>query len=245
MEIDRRAFMASLGGAATSVPLVNFHAGRGAIEANSLAQGAGLRGFNPQAIGDRANADAEFTLLARYWDGRLRLEMGDQFYEVVLREGRIAEFRRAASSDQADVKLAGPVQTWTGGFGFHGLTLTGDNVGHVWPYYGAIYRLVALVREALSGPAREAMIPDVDRQFDTAVGRYVYVRIQGVQYRVYYEEAGKGVPILLQHTAGADGREWRFMLEDTELQKKFRMIAYDLPYHGRSLPPMSVLAFSP
>src|SRR5207244_10635562 len=78
---------------------------------------------------------------------------------------------------------------------------------------------------------------DVDRRFDAAVGRYVYVRIQGVQHRIYYEEAGRGIPILLQHTAGADGREWRFMLEDSDLQQRFRMIAYDLPYHGRSIPP--------
>ena len=40
--------------------------------------------------------------------------------------------------------------------------------------------------------------------------------------------------------AGADGRQWRHVLEDAELQRQFRMIAYDLPYHGKSLPPTSV-----
>ena len=68
-------------------------------------------------------------------------------------------------------------------------------------------------------------------------GRYVYVTVQGVEYRVYYEEAGEGMPILCQHTAGSDGRQWRHLLEDPELTKEFRIIATDLPFHGKSLPP--------
>ena len=77
-------------------------------------------------------------------------------------------------------------------------------------------------------------------RFDAAVGRYVYLSIGGVEYRVYFEEAGAGIPLLLQHTAGADARQWRHLLEDTEIQRDFRMIAYDLPYHGKSVPPVDV-----
>ncbi len=61
-----------------------------------------------------------------------------------------------------------------------------------------------------------------------------------MEYRVYFEEAGRGIPLLLQHTAGGDGRQWRHLLEDPDLQRDFRMIAYDLPYHGKSLPPEAV-----
>ena len=43
-------------------------------------------------------------------------------------------------------------------------------------------------------------------RFEDAVGRYVYLDLDGTEYRVYFEEAGAGVPLLLQHTAGADGR---------------------------------------
>ncbi|MCZ6657971.1 MAG: alpha/beta hydrolase [Gammaproteobacteria bacterium] len=74
-------------------------------------------------------------------------------------------------------------------------------------------------------------------RFDAATGRYIYLELDGLEYRVYFEEAGQGIPLLLQHTAGADGRQWRFVLEDEELQSTYRMIAYDLPYHGKSLPP--------
>jgi pimeloyl-ACP methyl ester carboxylesterase len=75
-------------------------------------------------------------------------------------------------------------------------------------------------------------------RFDAAVGRYVHLTIQGVEYRVYFEESGAGVPLLLQHTAGADGRQWRHILEDPALRERFRLIAYDLPYHGKSVPPV-------
>ncbi|MEJ2130627.1 MAG: alpha/beta hydrolase [Gammaproteobacteria bacterium] len=76
-------------------------------------------------------------------------------------------------------------------------------------------------------------------RFDSAVGRYVYLEIAGVEYRVYFEENGRGTPLLLQHTAGADARQWRHVLEDAELATHFRMIAYDLPFHGKSVPPTS------
>jgi pimeloyl-ACP methyl ester carboxylesterase len=74
-------------------------------------------------------------------------------------------------------------------------------------------------------------------RFDHAVGRYVHLDLGGVEHRVYFEESGSGIPLLLQHTAGADGRQWRHVLEDEELRKRFRMIAYDLPFHGKSVPP--------
>ncbi len=74
-------------------------------------------------------------------------------------------------------------------------------------------------------------------RFDRATGRYVHLTIDGVEYRTYFEESGTGIPLLLQHTAGADGRQWRHLLEDEDVTRNFRVIAYDLPYHGKSLPP--------
>ena len=68
---------------------------------------------------------------------------------------------------------------------------------------------------------------------------YLYLTIEGVEYRVYVEQAGTGIPVLCQHTAGTDGRQFRHLLEDAELTKHFRFIAWDLPYHGKSLPPLS------
>ena len=49
-----------------------------------------------------------------------------------------------------------------------------------------------------------------------------------------------GPALLCQHTAGTDGRQFRHVLEDEQLQQTYRLITYDLPYHGRSLPPTEV-----
>ncbi len=77
-------------------------------------------------------------------------------------------------------------------------------------------------------------------RFSDVKGSYVYLTLDGEEYRVYYEEAGEGVPVIMQHTAGSDGRQWRHLLEDPELAVNYRLIAVDLPYHGKSLPPTSV-----
>ena len=39
------------------------------------------------------------------------------------------------------------------------------------------------------------------------------------------------------HTAGADNRQWRHLLNDAEITRHFRVLAFDMPWHGKSLPP--------
>ena len=56
------------------------------------------------------------------------------------------------------------------------------------------------------------------------VGRYVHVEIDGTPHRIYFEEAGSGIPLVCLHTAGADGRQWRHLLADEEVTKS-------LPHH--------------
>src|SRR5210317_1341354 len=68
-------------------------------------------------------------------------------------------------------------------------------------------------------------------------GRYVQTNIGGQAHRIYFEEAGQGPALVCMHTAGADSRQWRHLLNDTDVTSRFRVIAFDLPYHGRSTPP--------
>jgi pimeloyl-ACP methyl ester carboxylesterase len=74
-------------------------------------------------------------------------------------------------------------------------------------------------------------------QLEPIVGRYLHLDCAGRAYRVYFEEAGDGVPLLCLHTAGADGRQFRPLLNDAAITARFRVIAFDLPWHGKSLPP--------
>jgi len=72
---------------------------------------------------------------------------------------------------------------------------------------------------------------------EAITGRYVTVEIGGRPHRLYFEEAGQGRPVLCLHTAGADTRQWRHLLNDTDVTSANRMIAFDMPWHGKSLPP--------
>ena len=74
-------------------------------------------------------------------------------------------------------------------------------------------------------------------KIESIVGRYIQVPYEGVGYRVFFEEAGKGIPLVCLHTAGTDSREWRHQLNDQEINERFRVIALDLPRHGKSIPP--------
>ena len=68
-------------------------------------------------------------------------------------------------------------------------------------------------------------------------GHYVTVDVDDVQYKVFYLENGTGQPLLCQHTAGCHNHQWRGLLEDEEITADHRVIAYDLPRHGKSDPP--------
>ncbi len=73
--------------------------------------------------------------------------------------------------------------------------------------------------------------------FEPISARYISVDIGGKPHRVFVEEAGSGIPLLCLHTAGADSRQYRHLLNDTEVTARFRVICFDLPWHGRSDPP--------
>ena len=57
-----------------------------------------------------------------------------------------------------------------------------------------------------------------------------FVTVKGV--KLYYEETGKGTPLLLLHGFGRKASDWRPYTK--ELSKNYRVIAFDLPGHGRS-----------
>lgn len=70
------------------------------------------------------------------------------------------------------------------------------------------------------------------------IGRYIRVSVMGEDCRIYFEEAGQGIPLVCLHTAGADTRQFRHLMGDDAVTKNFRVIAFDLPWHGKSYPPI-------
>jgi pimeloyl-ACP methyl ester carboxylesterase len=89
--------------------------------------------------------------------------------------------------------------------------------------------------------AREFEVEAVDGECDffpeTINGHYVTMNVDGEEYVTYYEVAGQGQPVIFLHTAGSDSRQYKHLLGNKDLQKKWQMFAFDLPYHGNSEPP--------
>jgi len=67
-------------------------------------------------------------------------------------------------------------------------------------------------------------------------GRYVPVSADRITHRLYYEQAGVGRDLLCLHTAGADGRQFHRLMADPRITGTHRMVAFDLPWHGKSPP---------
>lgn len=74
-------------------------------------------------------------------------------------------------------------------------------------------------------------------RIEPVIGRYMHLEIGGLPHRLYWEEAGEGVPLLCLHTAGADGRQYRALLNDPTVTERFRVVVFDMPWHGKSSPP--------
>lgn len=95
-------------------------------------------------------------------------------------------------------------------------------------------QLFAAVRP--DAPA-EAIAPAGSPVIEPVVGRYLRMDFNGKPHRIYFEEAGQGIPLVCLHTAGADGRQYRALLNDAGITSRFRVIVFDLPWHGKSSPP--------
>ena len=74
-------------------------------------------------------------------------------------------------------------------------------------------------------------------RFEAVTGRYMHLEMLGRPHRLYVEEAGKGIPLLCLHTAGSDGRQYRGLLNDERITRNYRVIVFDMPWHGKSSPP--------
>jgi pimeloyl-ACP methyl ester carboxylesterase len=107
----------------------------------------------------------------------------------------------------------------------------GDRVK--WAQYAPfVERILACLKPERS----RGEVPALPRK-SAITATYVTIEHAGHDYRIFYEEAGSGIPMICLHTAGSDSRQYKYMLEDPELQADYRMIAFDMPWHGRSMPP--------
>lgn len=98
----------------------------------------------------------------------------------------------------------------------------------------AVRRLLELARAVVDAPIERADEPSIDRS--GIEGFYVPATVEGAELELYVERAGTGAdtPLLLLHTAGADGRQAHALMSDAELTGRHPVYAFDMPGHGRS-----------
>jgi pimeloyl-ACP methyl ester carboxylesterase len=73
--------------------------------------------------------------------------------------------------------------------------------------------------------------------YEPITGRYFTMDVAGEAMRIYVEEAGSGIPLVCLHTAGSDGRQFRHLMCDPAITDHYRVLAFDMPWHGKSNPP--------
>jgi len=210
------------------------------------------RPWTSQTLAAACADDGEFRIAARFWTGGLRLEIGDAVAAITLTNGAVSA-GDPGKGGAGVVTLGGAPPVWdkqlsarpprfyndifnlTGPGGE--LTIDADGV-LLAQYFAAVMRAIELLRPADPDCAGAPRPKSQAGKIDSPVGRYVHLDLDGQDYRVYFEEAGSGIPLLMQHTAGCHGSQFRHLFERPEITDHFRLIAYDLPFHGKSLPPI-------
>ncbi len=188
--------------------------------------------------------DPELLAAARGLQGRFRLGCGTDAVDIVAASGVL---HPAPADGEPDVSLAACPGTWVRALAavppprhqtFTALQLSNpDAVVTGEPLRIAqgrpvLERLLECLRDA--APRTE---PRPARDLGAIRGRYARLATPDGTHDVFLEEAGQGPPVVFLHTAGADARQYQAVLADPALGARWRMAAFDLPFHGRSMPP--------
>ena len=159
-------------------------------------------------------SDGEFMLAARHWNGGLELSIGGSSLVLGLNDGKPAA---TPLSEDEVIGFSGDENTWKAVLQqtptrFHndlmanismgrGLSRSGDPVVFA-QYFSAAARAVELLRPISDRGALMAHDSKPAGSMDAPVGHYIHLELAGHDHRIYYEQAGQGIPLLMQHTAG-------------------------------------------
>ncbi|MFT3801154.1 MAG: alpha/beta hydrolase [Burkholderiaceae bacterium] len=207
-----------------------------------------------EALGERlaaAVAAPEVQSLARGLELIVRFGNGMHAIDVVCAQGRVAVEStgrvdvRAADVRAADISLIAADAEWEIALQpmppptYHSFssiqlrnprfTVSGDPLA-----IAQARACLEAIFAHLSGDHGGASAVDLHR----LCGRYHRVRAANGQVcDVYSESAGAGMAVLCLHTAGADTRQFHGVICDPVLGRDWRIIGFDMPSHGRSMPP--------
>ena len=196
-----------------------------------------------EQLADLVNADAALVRRGRNLTVDVLLEVGATPYYVSIDGGRIVSIERGPLVMRSwSFAIRGNEHAWRQFWlpfpppHFHDLFALAKR--GEFRIEGDLYPLMTHLlyfKGVLAAPRRlsrgRALMP---ARIDPIVGRYLHVTLQQRPHRLYFEEAGTGIPLVCLHTAGSDGRQFRHLMTDAAITEHFRVIAFDLPWHGKS-----------
>ena len=197
-------------------------------------------------LADILNKDPIVQALPKFGRCAIRFGLGDRAF--IVRVGTEIEVQTELGiNDTWDVEFTVPREAWDrydAPVPPPGYNTAQALVAHLGPdvvrgdrrKWAQYAPLVQRVVQLLGTPEPRTEAPHLPR-VSNSVGRYMTVGIRGTDHRIFYETAGDGIPLLCLHTAGSDSRQYRYVLEDEEITSSFKVIAFDMPWHGRSSPP--------
>lgn len=207
-----------------------------------------------QSLGDRISVrvdsalrDPEIAAAARGLELRARLVCDGAGCDIAFSNGAI---RRDEIVGEPDIVISAASEVWQlvlagpppiAHQSFTALQLTNSQVKIAGDPLRIAQARPALERlfECLRDPVPTQSWPVAPRDLSQVRGRYASVKVDGSVLDLFVEEAGSGTPVLMLHTAGADSRQYQALLADPELARQWRLMAFDCPFHGRSLPPLN------
>lgn len=205
---------------------------------------------------DALDADPGLARLGSGLSAVVMLDVGERCYRLEFAAGRLISCDEGPFvMPSCTFRLSAPLSAWLAHWqpvpppGYHdlfallrrGLLKPEGDLQPLMAHLMFFKRLLASPR------GRDAVQPGTARPAPTAgpgeatiepiVGRYLRLSIDGRPHRLYWEEAGQGIPLLCLHTAGSDGRQYRALLNDPQITAHFRVVVFDMPWHGKSSPP--------
>lgn len=200
----------------------------------------------------QAREDAVLHALGTGCNLEFGMRCGEQPLWLRLADGIPVEHALELEGRATDFVLAAPVEVWEQFWApvppptYHALyalamrapefTIEGDEERFAQSVH-VVAPLLARARPARRPPVVGAQ-PD---ELEAITGRYLRVQLPGGTAPIYVEEAGTGPALLCLHTAGADSRQYHGLLGHPELRSRWRIVAFDLPQHGRSGTPEGML----
>lgn len=201
------------------------------------------------ALQTAARADAELAAFSANADCRFVLVAGEREAEFAFSPSLVISETR---SEKHSFVLEAPREIWAKFFSspppapYHGIyamkmrvpgfKVSGSELAMAQNMH-LVRRVLELGRGVLNPSAVQPKGKRTVNAKEPISGGYVWIELDGRPNRIYYEESGTGRDLLCLHTAGSDSRQFYKLLNDAGLGAEWRMVAFDLPWHGKSLPP--------